>query len=422
MKIKISILLAILVAGYFYISQEEEAPLVVEKSDDRIFAHLNHDEIFYLGVSHKEGVYEIQNFKNGWMLLDPKNTPADTEKVNELLGRVKNLRPKRVLEKEEDETFGFDDPEMLLAVEDKNKKLELVFAAKNPLSNNRYAKLTGSEKVYLIDNFNFETFKINKKDIWDAKPLFFKLEDLLELEVKEASKGNFSIVKEGDNYRIKNEKTNFIADPKEVLKALNSIANLKISKSPRSEITNLLAGSLSSPKLILTLKFKDNKENTVLFGEETSGNEKSYYFKIKENPLIYRFSGRFLPEFFKGASNFKSKKIFANVDIKSANLDYKEVLTSNESKQLIKEIEVLSFVETGKDFKIDTPALVLEVKDQKDTITSLVVGKSIGSLQAGEANIDAPRFAIVKKDGDKETVVISAKTLVDLKSLQKDKQ
>lgn len=425
-------------AAYFLFTRDSdqgEALLAQANSRAAVLPEIKKDAIFYLGVSHKTGVFEVQLINKRWMLIDPKGTPADAVKVAELIKRVLNLKATRVLEKKDLEgdlsIYGFEQADMVLAfaetAAEKNiKKTSLIFGKLNPLNNTRYLKIVDEqpERIYIIENFEFEFFKINKEDVWDARPLFFKVGDLKELEINEIDKRTFSIKKKGDSaFEIETEGNIFAADTEIVLKTLASIAELKIDQSPSNEITNLLASSLESPSLVLNFKFENGNARSVLFGRETvkgSPEQNYYYFKIKENPLIFRFSGRFLNDLLKGLENFEKRLPFENLkdeEVSQISLNAKPSNNKTALVENLRNLKILNYVAASTKYSAKDPELAIEISYFSGQTASLLIGKSVGSLQAGEESVDAPRFALLKKDGKNHTVVLSAETLKGLLKL-----
>lgn len=434
-KTKASLMIIILACAAYFLfargSGEDTATLEQANPRIKVLPEVDKNLIFYLGVSHKTGVFEVQLVDKRWMLIEPKGTPADSEKVSELINRLLNLKATRVLEKKDFEAdlsiYGFDQADMVLVLaeiaSDKGiKKNSLIFGRLNPLNNTRYLKIVDEkpERVYIIENFEFEFFKINKENVWDARPLFFKVGDLKELEINEIDKRTFSIKKKDDSsFEIETEGNIFAADTEIVLKTLTSIAELKINQSPSNEITNLLANTLESPSLVLNFKFENGNARSVLFGREVvkDSAEENYYFKIKENPLVYRFSGRFLNDLLQGMEHFEKRLPFKNLkeeDVSQISLNAKP--SSNKAALVndLRNLKILNYVSASTKYSAKDPELAIEISYFSGQTDSLQIGKSVGSLQAGEESVDAPRFALLKKDGKNHTVVLSAETLKGL--------
>jgi Domain of unknown function (DUF4340) len=153
------ILVAVLIvlAGVVYFLQQQPTPKeTAAKANTPQIVSFSSSQATKLTISGGSNTTEIQRSANGWDLVRPEPTPADSTRVNGWVDQLGNLTADRVIDSPSDlGTYGLAQPKLNLEVDvTGSAPVKLAFGDKTPDGADYYVRLpddaTKSKSVYLV--------------------------------------------------------------------------------------------------------------------------------------------------------------------------------------------------------------------------------------------------------------------------------
>lgn len=265
-----------IVAGAL-ISQLFQAPIHLDKDLNthyNPFLELNLGEVRALELTNKLGRYKIHKKQNYWYLSYPKNLPADTIMVRNILSVFSDIKIRASYQNDEINRghFSLDRPSVKLTLEfNDEKREEINVGVINPIDNSMYIAQKGQEAIYQTELLDFPLESLEFSSLIDPYVFSPKEDDVSLISIKKAGK-SFSnpniltILKDKETNKWLDEEGQEL-DSTMVSSYLNKLLHMKrtviIDEKNKTvdELTNQYL--LKQPAFIVELK--DNQETSFIY-------------------------------------------------------------------------------------------------------------------------------------------------------------
>lgn len=325
----------LLIGGYVFITEQN------------LREHQGANELF--GVSGKEPLekvqfyyhnekYAIEKKGNSWQMSDLQGTPLNNENLKEVLNSISKLKSYNIVtpdadRKDEVTLFGLDKPELVLDLSFGGKKKTIEFGRKHSFSGRRYAQIVGEERVFLIDDKNYQGLLKEKSQLRNDKPLSFDPREIVEIEAEregllpkrlrirtiEDRLSEDLSEHEIAHWEVFDDEKKFLAEGSLLAKELEELNNITAKSVIEMKNGEEEDFGLKEPKLTLYLKHKkDNVPSiTVLIGKVSTETTSRYFLKVKESSWVYELKTMPASDFLEPADYFRDRTPFNDLKIAS---------------------------------------------------------------------------------------------------------
>jgi hypothetical protein len=329
-----------------------------------------------------------------WEITSPAGVEADSDEWQQLASNIPRIeREDVVAQNAQDLTpFGLKDPPVRVSAKTKDgKTLEISFGGENPKKTYNYAKLGGSNEVFLSSSNWSKTFTKNVSDLRNKKILEFETDDIDGVKIAEGSR-ELEAQKSGDNWELK-KPVDTKADSGEVSSFTSSIRFARAQSFAEPSVDAKTAG-LDSPAIRITLHDGKAKTDRVLLIGKESEKDK-YYARDASRPAIFIVDKEIAEKAKRPLFDWRDKGI-AKVDREK--IDKIEILRGADN---------LSFSKSGSDWKLADGK-----KAQWDKVSGMLneldfeKAKDIIDMPQAPAayGLDKPKMEVALKQGTNDLV------------------
>jgi uncharacterized protein DUF4340 len=220
----------------------------------------------------------IEGVKKGekqWEFVNPAGVETDSDEWQMLASNVPRIeREDTVAQNAQDLTpFGLKEPQVTVTAKLANgQSLGIEFGAENPRKTYHYAKLAGSNDVFLSPNNWATVFTRTVSDLRNKKVLDFETDDIDAVKIASGS-SQLDVEKSGEHWQIK-KPMDTPAEDTEITSLLSSMKFARASSFP--EGIDAKAAGLEPPAIQISLHDKKaNKDRALLIGK-TAETDKYY--------------------------------------------------------------------------------------------------------------------------------------------------
>lgn len=227
---------------------------------------------------------------NFWRLMEPVNDLADTEKIKELLGKLKNLQidPNDFLPEGTADLvkYGLDAPRFTVTIDEKGTTQSVILG--HTLDNKVYVKRTDEPTVFFLKDSILIDLNKKPNDLRDRKVVRFEsigTYGINKIEIKTASEV-IAIEKSLDLDWVITKPVNIYADQDTVKNFIEKIKSLEIEDFVSDKPADLSAYSLKEPIYEISVTKEEDKELAKFFvGKKLPEGNKCYVKRINEEPI-----------------------------------------------------------------------------------------------------------------------------------------
>ncbi|MBE7446024.1 MAG: DUF4340 domain-containing protein [Planctomycetia bacterium] len=280
-------------------------------------------------VQVKTAEYNIVCDRKGnfWRLAEPISDLADTEKIKEILGKLKNLQIDRtdfITEESGDLVkFGLDTPRFVVTINEKDASQSVIFG--HSLDNKVYVKRTDEPTVFFLKDIILADLSRKPNDIRDKKVVRFEsigTYGINKLEIKTPT-DVIAIEKSLDLDWKLTKPVNIYADQDTVKNFIEKIKTLEIEDFVSDKPADLSTYGLKDPIFEISVTKEEDKELAKFYvGNKLSDGTKCYVKRIGEEPVYT------VP-----TTEFYDK-------IENALLSFRDRLVSDFNKDLVRKIVI----------------------------------------------------------------------------------
>lgn len=306
---------------YFFEGEEHffsgEPTSETESEVEKVF-DLEAGDLREIEIQRKEGV-SIELGKDGesWRILEPIQADADSTEVDTLLSNITGLERTRVVyegaEAEEgDEVnlsdFGLGEPELevLFKIEEESESKGFLMGNETPTGTNRYAKLVGDDKVFLVSSHLKRNFEKEAWDLRDKKVLHFE-PDQVQKVMLAGPEGEVILAKSGEEQWNVTTPSFCRADRYIASSLISRFETAKMEEIVTESTENLDEYGLSQPAYEVNLELDGGHSVKLSVGGERDGR---FYARNGARSEVFLVASSLVDDIKKDASEYRSKRLF----------------------------------------------------------------------------------------------------------------
>ena len=281
-------ILFVILGGYVYFTEYrgKEERQKQEESKKKAF-QVEQKDISEISLIYPDRtISAVKKGERQWEITSPAGVQADSDEWESLASNIPQIdRNDIVAQNAQDLTsFGLKDPPAKVSARTKDgKTLEILFGSENPKKTYNYAKLGGSNDVFLTGSNWSKTFTKTVSDVRNKKLLEFETDDIDGVKIAENTK-ELEAQKSGENWQLK-KPVDTKADSSEISSFVSSIRFGRAQSFPDSPVDAKTAG-LDAPALKVTLHDGKAKTDRVLLIGKSPEKDK-YYARDASRDAIF---------------------------------------------------------------------------------------------------------------------------------------
>ena len=304
------LVVAVGLGAYIYFVERHRDPASAPEPNETLFT-FDADDVTELEVRAENGATTALRQDDGvWSVIAPVETAADDVSATSLAATLSSLEINRVLDEGPVDLapFGLDAPgiEISVAAAGVEGGERLLIGDETPTGTDRYAKLGGSDRVFLIPGYHRTTLNKTTFDLRDKTILDFDRDAMDRFEVVSGER-TIEFAKDGDDWRLA-APLEAAADFGTVEGLIGSLGSSRM-QAVASESDDALDGyGLDAPAHTVSLH-AGSATATLHVGAETE--DGTYYAHDAARPLVFTVDSTLVTNFERGAEEYRRKNLFA---------------------------------------------------------------------------------------------------------------
>lgn len=419
MNFKKTLLLAgVLIAAVLYLTKVSEPRRKADLVKNKLFHSIEVAQVAGLSQSSKEGpAYSIvpvggEGGEPTWAFADVRAAKLDDSAIKSLLATLKDISFEGPISEQESGSdlsiFGLDKPALTVTLQVKSgPHKEVVFGKKSEYLSKRYAKVTGSPGLYLVDEAGFQALHKSRFDVRAKNPITFNTTDVREITL-ESSLGRIVMTQPavGEWKVIDSEARAGSKQDIELL--LNNLRSLSVEEFVDGGEARLSEFGLDKPSVTVTIKLRDGlKERFIRVLAGDAPNSKGSFFTYDGAPSVFKVPAEKIIPLRKGMIDLRDRRLLqieakdieklvsggtadTPVEIQAAAMDWtvngkiSDPVFVEELLNTISELTAVDFPKVVPQDAFSQPFLTLTLTKKKgvggETLV-LAIGKEISSPQ-----------------------------------------
>ena len=301
---------AVGLGAYIYFVERHRPPASDPEPNEQLF-DFEADDVADLQVDAGDGeLTELARRDGSWRIVAPVETAADDGAASSMASTLASLEVRRVVDEEPAalEPFGLDEPalDVGFSLTDADAPRRLLIGDRTPTGGDRYAKLAGSDRVFLIAGYLDSTFDKTTFDLRDKTVLEFERDDLDGIEIT-AGDSTIRFVKEGEDWRLA-EPLAASADFSTVEGLIGSLGSGRMRSVESESAADLEPFGLTEPAVSLALHAGSATATLHVGGEAADG---ARYARDASRPLVFTIDASLVTSLEREASEYRRKGLFA---------------------------------------------------------------------------------------------------------------
>jgi hypothetical protein len=227
----------------------------------------------------------VKKGESNWEFAEPAGLETDPAEWQMLASNIPKIeREDTVAQNTQDLTaFGLQQPPVTVTAKlADGRSIEIAFGAENPRKTFHYAKLAGTNDVFLAPNNWATIFTRNVNDLRNKKILEFETDDIDGLKITDAGK-EIDIQKAGEHWQMK-KPLDTAADDSEITSFVSSLKFARASSFP--DAVDAKQAGLEPPATRISLHDKKANTDLVLLIGKTAETDR-YYAKDMSRSSIF---------------------------------------------------------------------------------------------------------------------------------------
>lgn len=392
MNFKTTLIIAILLIGiggayYLFFQESPDDASTDEKPMIYQVYGIPRDTVQQMEISFADTAYQhLKLEKDGmgnWLLTQPIQVDADTEKVNQVLDDVLNKRIKQTLEVPELTQYGLDTPSITLSLWTSGDAPAATFLiGKKAINFSVYAKEKSEAHIFLIESSALDDLTKSTTDLRDRSMIKFNTETVSNIQLQQRDTGSTIHCEKRDNTWRVVHPIEAKADAEEIETLLSELRSLKVStfEADGADTNNparLEKYGLDTPRIQAQITDTDNTY-TLNIGSAVpaeNGMQGQVYVKASvHQDAIYTVSEE--------AYNLLNKSVFDLRDKRVMDFQRTDTIRFEIKEDKQTTVGTRNYDDT---WELQTPAG--KIKADADAVSDLIFG--VDSLEAA-AFVDAP--------------------------------
>src|SRR6058998_2578947 len=389
-------ILLVILGGYVYLTEirGKEERQKQEESKKKAF-QVEQKDISEISLVYPERtIAAVKKGERQWEITSPAGVQADSEEWESLASNIPQIdRNDTVAQNAQDLTsFGLKDPPIKVSAKTKDgKALEILFGGENPKKTYNYAKLGGSNDVFLTGSNWSKTFTKTVSDVRNKKLLEFETDDIDGVKIAENTK-ELEAQKSGENWQLR-KPVDTRADSSEISSFVSSIRFGRAQSFPDAAVDAKAAG-LDTPPLKVTLHDgKAKTDRVVLIGK--SPEKDKYYARDASRDAIFIMDKEIPEKARRPLLDWRDKTI---VKLDRDKLEKIEIQRGSENVSLLKSGSDWNLAD-GKKVQLDKVPGMLNALDFEKAKDIVDMPKALATY-----GLDKPKLEVSFREGSKDPV------------------
>jgi hypothetical protein len=318
-----AVVLAGLLGYIFFV--DAERPESGADAREKVFAAVESDKIDEIQVTTGGETSRLVKRADGWELVEPVKADADAAEVTAITSNLGSLEVQRVVDEKPADLaqYGLNPPRVDVAfrLQDEKDFRHLLVGEKTPTGGDMYAKLQGSDRVFLVASYLDTTFNRTPFDLRDKRVLAFDRDkaDLVELT---SGGETLRLAKKGDAWWIQHPVV-ARGDFGAIEALVTRLNSAQMQRIVEPEAKDLKQYGLAKPAVTAAVGAGSSRA-TLTLGSVQDG---AAYAKDASRPMIFAVEESLVSELKKTAGDLRRKDVF---DFRAYNASRIEIARAGE--------------------------------------------------------------------------------------------
>lgn len=297
-------------AYIYFVDTRKPLASDTENKKAKVFS-VEADKIDELHVKTASGEARLKKGAGGWDLVTPEPMKADEAEVSGITSNLASLEEQRVVEEKAADVkqYGLAEPRIDVAFkapDDKDFK-HLQIGDKTPTGGDLYARVGGTDKVFLVQGYVESSFNRTPFDLREKTVLKFDRDKADSVAITNAT-GGIHLARSGSSWNV----TRPAAAKGEYASIEGLIGRLQSAQMKSiaaKEAADLKIYGLDKPEATVVVGAGSSRA-TLIVGKATPENTGTIYAKDASRPEIFTVEGALADELKKPADEYRRKDLF----------------------------------------------------------------------------------------------------------------
>jgi hypothetical protein len=397
-------------AGYIYFVDLEK-PVGDEAAKERVFESIAGDDIEEVEIALRSADRTTVRKTDGrWQITAPVQTAADDGELSSITGSLATLDVQQEVEPNATDMarYGLEPPQLEVTFRTKGQKepRRIHFGDKAPATGELYARLPGSNRVFLVQSFLESTFRKDTFALRDKTVLAFEREKIDTLTLTGGGTA-MQFAKQGDNWSIVKPFA-ARADFGAVEGAIERLSSGRMQGLVDANASDLRKYGLDRPTHTMTVSGGGTQASLMLGGTENA----VLFARDASRPMVFTVAPTLRDDVFKEVADYRRKDLF---DSRSFTTTRAELRRGDETIVLERRKE------GDKDVWKNASGATVDTAKVDDLLTRLSGLRAQSFNTAKHPSINAPALtATIRMDGDKSETVAFGRAGTDVFAARPD--
>jgi hypothetical protein len=303
------LVITVSMGAYIYFVERHRAPSSDPEPNEQLF-DFEANDLSSLRVTSEDGsVTTLERTDEMWRIATPVDTTADEATASSIASTLASLEVRRVVEEGPInlEPFGLDEPmlDLEFSLNESDTTQHLLVGEETPTGADRYAKLSDTDRVFLIASYLNSTFNKTTFDLRDKTILRFEQEDLDRLDIVTADK-TIRFEKVANEWKLA-EPWRVRTDLSTVQSLIQSLSSGQMQSVEREETDELKTFGLVDPSYTVDAH-AGSATATLHIGDKTSNG--AHYAQDTSRELVFTIDASLVTSLDRNPSEYRSKDLF----------------------------------------------------------------------------------------------------------------
>ncbi len=236
----------------------------------KLFGAQQLNSIKAITLKNNLGTFQLKRTKEDpdtpWHLTSPRHMPADKKRVINILSVLRNIKIRKVFQKDKIniQNFSLDEPLLELSITDSGGlESTLHLGLINPIDNSTYAMLSTHEAIYHIDSLDFSLGNLDYSHFIDSRIFTFDPLQITNLKIFRGKKGSNNLAlqfqKKGDDWAGKNGHALDHEKVQNLIQKIVEIRSLFIIDKSDEKMEKQLEKFIGRPLFTIEVKDQNNR-------------------------------------------------------------------------------------------------------------------------------------------------------------------
>ena len=303
------LVITVSMGAYIYFVERHRAPSSAPELNEQLFDFEANDLSSLRVTSEDGGVTTLERTDEMWRIATPVDTAADEATASSIASTLASLEVRRVVEESPInlEPFGLDEPMLDLgfSLNETDTTQHLLVGEETPTGADRYAKLSDTNRVFLIASYLNSTFNKTTFDLRDKTIFRFEEADLDRLDITTADK-TIRFEKVANEWELA-EPWRVRTDFSTVQSLIQSLNRGQMLSVEREEIDDLKTFGLAEPGYTVDAR-AGSATATLHIGDKTS--DGAHYAQDISRALVFTIDESLVSSLDRNPSEYRSKDLF----------------------------------------------------------------------------------------------------------------